>query len=278
MDASGARGGESVPNLDVPNLARMYDYYLGGAHNFAVDRAAADRALRSAPHARTFALANRAFLGRVVRRLLAEGIRQFLDLGSGVPTVGNVHEIAHGVDPQARVAYVDIEPVAVTVANEVLADVPHATITHADIRDPDTVLSAPGVAGLLDFDEPVAVLAIAILHAIPDADDPAGILAAYRDACCPGSYLAVSHLAATSFSTEEQTVVREVLDATPTPVTVRTRQQLAAMLTGYTVLDPGVVLLPNWCPDDADGSAPAGSDVDANGYGALARLPEPRDR
>ncbi|SFN27827.1 S-adenosyl methyltransferase [Pseudonocardia ammonioxydans] len=254
----------------VPNLARMYDYYLGGSHNFAVDRAAADRALRTVPHARTFALANRAFLGRVVRALVADGIDQFLDLGSGVPTVGNVHEIAQAADPAARVAYVDIEPVAVGVAGQVLADNPNATITHADIRDPAAVLAAPGVADLLDLDRPVAVLAIAILHALPDADDPAGILAAYRDACAPGSHLAVSHLAATSFSADQQKVVREVLDETPTPVTLRTREQLTEMLAGYEILEPGVCLLPAWRPDDT--GTTAADDADSNGYGALARL------
>ena len=274
VDSGDTRGDGTVPDLEVPNLARMYDYYLGGSHNFAVDRAAADRALEAAPHARTFALANRAFLSRVVRRLVADGIDQFLDLGSGVPTVGNVHEIAQAVDPRVRVAYVDIEPVAVMVATDLLADNPDATVTHADIRDPRTVLAAPGVAGLLDFDKPVAVLAIALLHALSDADDPAGVLAAYRDACCPGSYLAVSHLAATSFSPDEQDVVREVLDTTPTPVTMRTREQLADMLTGYTILEPGVVLLPDWRPDDPGGSAATGAA--ANGYGALARLPEAR--
>ena len=136
------------------------------------------------------------------------------------------------------------------------------------------MLAAPGVTGLLDFDRPVAVLAIAILHALPDADDPAGVLAAYRDACCPGSYLAVSHLAATSFSTEQQNTVHEVLDQTPTPVTLRTREQLAAMLTGYRILEPGVTLLPAWWPDDPGHPATA-ADIDANGYGALAVLPEP---
>lgn len=258
----------------VPNLARMYDYYLGGSHNFAVDRAAADRALQTVPDAQTFALTNRAFLGRVVRHLVAAGIDQFLDLGSGVPTVGNVHEIAQAARPSARVAYVDIEPVAVGVAGQVLADNTYATVTHADIRDSHSVLTAPGVAGLLDFDRPVAVLAIAILHALPDADDPAGVLAAYRDACCPGSYLAVSHLAATTFSAEQQKVVRDVLDETPTPVTLRTREQLTDMLTGYDILEPGVTLLPAWRPDEPDHPA-AVADITANGYGALAQLPAP---
>jgi hypothetical protein len=274
VDTVGDDGEVPVPNLDVPNLARMYDYYLGGSHNFAIDREAADRALRAAPHARTFALANRAFLGRVVRGLVAAGIDQFLDLGSGVPTVGNVHEIAQAANPAARVAYVDIEPVAVTAARRLLADNPGATMTHADVRDPQGVLAAPGVADLLDLGRPVAVLAIAILHALPDADDPAGMVAAYRDACAPGSYLAVSHLAATSFSAEQQTVVNEVLDTTPTPVTMRTREQITGMLEGYTVLEPGVVLLPRWRPDPGE-SGDSPGDGDANGYGALAWLPGP---
>jgi hypothetical protein len=274
VDTPGGEGDAAVPNLDVPNLARMYDYYLGGSHNFAIDREAADRALQAAPHARTFALANRAFLGRVVRGLVAAGIDQFLDLGSGVPTVGNVHEIAQAANPWARVAYVDIEPVAVTAARRLLAGNSRATMTHADVRDPQRVLTAPGVADLLDFERPVAVLAIAILHALPDADDPAGMVAAYREACVPGSYLAVSHLAATSFSAEQQTVVNEVLDTTPTPVTMRTREQITGMLAGYTVLEPGVVLLPRWRPEPG-GPGDTREDGDANGYGALARLPGP---
>jgi hypothetical protein len=248
----------------------MYDYYLGGSHNFAVDRHAADRALRNAPHARTFALANRAFLRRVVRWLLSAGIDQFLDLGSGIPTVGNVHEVAHASHPHACVAYVDIEPVAVAAATALLADQPQVSVTQVDIRDPGAVLAAPGVVELLDFTRPVAVLAVAVLHAVPDTDDPAAMLAAYREVCAPGSYLAVSHLAATSFSSAQQAAVHEVLDQTPTPVTMRTRAQLAAMLSGWELVDPGVVLLPAWhreTPPDPD--AP---DSEANGYAALARL------
>lgn len=257
-----------APDLTVPNLGRMYNYYLGGSHNFAIDREMADHALRLVPHARTFAFANRAFLGRVVRGLAEQGIDQFLDLGCGVPTMGNVHEVAQAVNPGARVAYVDMEPVAVTVMADLIAGDPNTTITHADIREPDAVLRAPGVASLLDLDRPVGVLAVAVLHALPDADDPAAVVAAYREACGPGSHLAASHLAATSFTPEEQETVRELLDATPTPVTMRSREQFAAMFAGWTVLDPGVVLLPSWRPGERGGP----SDADANGYGALARL------
>jgi hypothetical protein len=265
-----AEGGNAEGMDAKPNLARMYDYYLGGSHNFAVDRQEADRALRDAPHARTFALANRAFLGRVVRWLLRAGIDQFLDLGSGIPTVGNVHEIAHATHPHVRVAYVDIEPVAVAAASAMLDGEPRVTITQADVRDPRVVLSAPGVAELLDFGRPVAVLALAVLHAVPDADDPAAVLAGYREVCAPGSYLAVSHLSATSFSTTQQAVVRDVLDRTPTPVTMRTPEQIAAMLAGWELVDPGVVLLPAWHRDTPPD--PDEPDSGANGYAALARL------
>lgn len=248
-EADAARRARVADPEAVPNLARMYDYYLGGSHNFAVDRAAADHAAAHAPHARTFARANRAFLQRVVVFLLAQGVDQFLDLGSGIPTVGNVHEITRPVNPDARVAYVDHEPVAVAAARHLLAGDRRTTVTHADIRDIDGVLSAPGVAGLLDFARPVAVLAVAVLHALPDRDDPAGVVAGYRDACPAGSYLAISHLAATSFTLAEQDAVRDVLDQTPTPVTMRTRDEVAALLAGFTLVPPGVVLLPHWRPD-----------------------------
>lgn len=264
------QGPEAMDSIDVhrPSLARMYDYYLGGSTNFATDRETAEYALTQAPHARTFARANRAFLNRAVRYLIDAGIDQFLDLGSGIPTVGNVHDIAQAMNPDARVAYVDIEPVAVEHARRLLADNPLVTAVKADIRDPQAVLKAPEVTELLDFSRPVAVLAVAILHAIPDADDPRDLVAAYRDVCVPGSYLALSHLSPVSFDSNERDAVREILDQTPTPVTMRDRDQIAAMTAGYTLVDPGLVLLSEWRPDANTPELPPEA---TNGYAALGR-------
>ncbi|GAA4855555.1 SAM-dependent methyltransferase [Saccharopolyspora cebuensis] len=254
------------PDVNSPNAARMYDYFLGGAANFAVDRIAAEQALAVTPEIGRFARANRSFLGRLVAHLCDLGIDQFLDLGSGVPTVGNVHQIAHRHDPHARVAYVDVEPVAVSHARSLLDGQPHVTITQADIRSPEAVLSAPGVAGLMDFTRPVAVLAVAILHFVPDDDDPASLVASYHRACAPGSYLGMSHASPVTMTAEQVAGGREVYRSTTTPITPRSREAIMAMLTGWQLLDPGLVPLDQWRPDTT------GEPV-ANGYGALAYLP-----
>ncbi|MER6993766.1 SAM-dependent methyltransferase [Saccharopolyspora hirsuta] len=245
-------GPDPLVEMDVesPNAARMYDYYLGGNANFAADREAAERFLAVVPTGRQWAYANRSFLGRAVRFMISQGVDQFLDLGSGIPTVGNVHEIAHDADPNARVAYVDREPVAVAHAQALLADTPRVTITQADIRDPEAVLSAPGVAGLLDFTRPVGVLAVAILHFVPDEDHPVGIMGRYRAACVPGSYLALSHLSPVTFTDDQLSGGHEIYNRTSTPGTLRPRDQIADLLTGYDLVDPGLVLLPDWRPDD----------------------------
>src|SRR3954452_15030989 len=184
---------ESV-DVSRPNPARMYDYYLGGAHNFAVDREAADRVLAILPETREIAMRHREFLQRVVRFLTVEaGITQFLDLGSGIPTVGNVHQVAQAAHPNNRVLYVDHEPVAVAQSQRLLADNPYAAVIHADVRDHETVLNHPETRRLLDFSKPLAVLMLQVLPFIPDGDDPAQVVAMYRDACVSGSYLALAH-------------------------------------------------------------------------------------
>ncbi|HEY4021315.1 MAG TPA: SAM-dependent methyltransferase, partial [Pseudonocardiaceae bacterium] len=176
-----------------PNAARMYDYFLGGAHNLAIDRELADKTIAIMPGIVDMARANRSFLRRAVQYCMKAGIRQYLDLGSGIPTVGHVHEVAHRIDRAARVAYVDIEPVAVAQTKRLLADVPTATVTKADITDPKQVLAAPGVAELLDFNQPVAIVACAVLHFVPDSADPVGVLTTYRDHLSPGGALVFSH-------------------------------------------------------------------------------------
>src|ERR1700730_5333488 len=203
------------PDVTHPNVARMYDYLLGGGANTAVDRAAADAAEQAWPYLRQGARVQRGVLGRAVRFLTMQGVDQFLDLGSGIPTVGNVHEIAHRHNPDARVAYVDYEPVAVAHARRLLFDNPVVSITQADIRRPDEVLAT--VRNLLDFSRPIAILAMAILHFLPDDDDPQGMLASYRDACVPGSYLAISHGSQVTLTDQQIKSFLEAYARTPTP-------------------------------------------------------------
>lgn len=254
------------PDLTIPNAARMYDYFLGGAHNFAVDREAAEAAEAAWPYIRHGARIQRAFLGRAVRFLANSGIDQFLDLGSGIPTVGNVHEIAHRHNPAARVAYVDIESIAVHTARALLEGDRRVSVTQADIRDPHAVLSAPTVAELLDFTRPVAVLAVGILHFLPDADQPGAMLAAYRDAGAPGSYLAISHASQVSLSDEQVRRFLQVYARSTNPALWRSAAEIRTLLDGYQLVDPGLVLLPQWRPEVPVGDAEA---AESNIYGGV---------
>jgi hypothetical protein len=231
---------EAGIDFERANAARMYDFLLGGGHNFAVDRAQVAKVLAGHPGADYLARANRAYLGRVVRWCLEQGVNQFLDLGSGVPTVGNVHEIAHQVDRTARIAYVDFEPVAVAHACEILTEVATVSLTHADIREPRTVLEAPGVVDLLDFTRPVAVLAVAVLHFIPE--DIADILAAYQAPLAAGSVVALSHAS----DDQDDPVVAAAIQAasrgyrgSATEITLRRRAYLLAGLRDELALDSG---------------------------------------
>ena len=257
-------------NVDMPSVARMYDYYLGGMHNFAIDRQMADAGAAVWPDLPLIMQANRAFLRRAVRHLVSAGIDQFLDIGSGIPTAGNVHEIAQAANPAARVAYVDIDPVAVAHSRAILGANPYTTVVQADLRDVDAILAHPDITALLDFDRPVGVLTIAVLHFVPDSADPAGTLARLRDAVISGSHIAVSH-----FSNEGPPEQVEQLLAmsrrTPTPLTLRSKADLARLLTGWEILDPGIVYLPQWRPDtpaDLDGNSERFND-----FAAVARKP-----
>ena len=182
-------------NVDVPSSARIYDYLLGGGHNFEADRATAEALIKVLP-VRGMARLNRAYLRRAVLELADLGIRQFLDLGSGIPTVGNVHEVAHEVAPDSKVVYVDFEPVAITHAELMLADEPNVTALLADLREPEKVIAQ--ARELLDFSQPIGLLVVGVLQFIPDSDDPWGVLARYVDALPAGSYLALSHFTADS--------------------------------------------------------------------------------
>lgn len=239
-------GAASEPR--IANAARMYDYHLGGAHNFAVDRAAAERTREAMPWVALAVRANRAFLGRAVRYCQQRGIRQFLDLGSGIPTVGNVHEIAHAADPAARVAYVDNEAVAVACSDELLRGDPLITITHRDLRDVDAVLEAPGVADLFDFTEPIALLTVAVMHFVPDHDQPAAILARYRDQLASGSAHVLSHATA-DHAPGVAARAADTYRETSNPITARTHAQVAAMLDHLELADPGLVDATAWRPE-----------------------------
>jgi S-adenosyl methyltransferase len=179
------------PGIDTrrANVARVYDYWLGGSHNFLADQDAARATAAVQPSVRTNARANRAFLGRAVRFLAANGIRQFLDVGSGIPTEGNVHEIAQRTDPAARIVYADVDPVAVAHSSAILAGNPSAAVIEADLREPQKILASDTVRDVIDFARPVGLLLVAVLHFLTDAQDPWQIVATLRDALAPGSYL-----------------------------------------------------------------------------------------
>jgi S-adenosyl methyltransferase len=249
---------------EKPNIARMYDYFLGGSHNFAADREAAERAAAALPRIRPLLRHNRAFLGRCVRALLAEGVDQFLDLGSGIPTVGNVHQVAQALNPGAKVAYVDFDAVAVAHSRHLLDANPNATAVQADLREPATILDDPGITKLLDFNRPVAVLLVSVLHFVPDGDDPPGIVAAYRDRLAQGSYLAISHAWLEDLPPQAGDVnaFSKVYAQTGSPLTYRTREQITALFDGTDLLDPGVVPVPQWRPGN-----PLPLDADIHGFG-----------
>ncbi|MEV0733612.1 SAM-dependent methyltransferase [Polymorphospora sp. NPDC050346] len=236
---------------DRPSAARVYDVLLGGSANFEVDREMAGRMLAAEPQADRFARANRSFLRRAVQGLLDEGVDQFVDLGSGLPTVGNVHEIVHAANPDGRVVYVDVDPVAVGYSRYLLAGVDEAAVVQADVRDVDAVLDAAETRRLIDFSRPVGVLAVAVLHFVDD--DPAGILDRFRMATVPGSYLVLSHLTTPAQMTRETVgVVQRYRESTRSPLTFRSRDQVVDLFAGWELLPPGVVPVDQWSPEPGD--------------------------
>ncbi|WP_232668055.1 SAM-dependent methyltransferase [Pseudonocardia sp. TRM90224] len=256
-----------------PSVARVYDYYLGGSHNFESDRLFGEQALKAMPHLPTILRDNRAFLRRVVRHLTAAGVDQFLDLGSGIPTVGNVHEVAQEVNPQARIVYVDHDPVAIAHSHSLLDGNGRATAISADIRNPRQVVADAVATGLLDLDRPVAVLLIAVLHFVHDHDDPAGIIAGYVDRVAPGSHVAISHARA-----DGQAALRDAAkvydqDTSPNSMRLRTAAEVQELFGDLTMVPPGVVLLPRWHPEQGDDPDEKAADVpdDYPGLAGLAR-------
>jgi S-adenosyl methyltransferase len=238
--------------MDRPSAARMYDVLLGGSHNFEVDRAAAAQAVAMVPDLPKVAVSNRAFLRRAVRYLIDAGIRQFLDIGAGIPTVGNTHEVAQAADPQARVAYVDIDPVATAHATAILADNPNAIAVPGDLRAPDRLLADPRISEFLDLHAPVGVLLMGVLHLLTDSDRPGEAVAALRYAAGPGSYVAISHLTSAHRPGDAAQLGAHAAQRTGVPMIFRPRAEITAFFAGLTLVDPGVVPLPAWRPESPD--------------------------
>jgi hypothetical protein len=229
----------------------MYDYLLGGSHNFAVDRQLLEQIIAIQPDAKRMAIMNRAFMRRAVLFLLENGIRQFLDLGSGIPTVGNVHEIAQGMDPSSRVVYVDNEHVAVAHGQLLLEGNENTVIVQADITKPGLVLTDRDTRRLIDFNQPVGLLAVTIGHYILDDQDPVGIFATYRDALPPGSYLAMSHFT-NDFATSRADELTEAMKRSQNNVRARSREEILQLFGDFELVEPGLVTTSQWRPEFAD--------------------------
>lgn len=247
--------------IDQPSVARIWDWFLGGSHNFAIDREVARKTLELMPEGPQMARLSRAFLRRAVEHCVRAGITQFIDLGSGIPTVGNVHEVAQRATPDARVAYVDIDPVAVAHTRQILAGDKQTTAVQADLRDAARVLASPELRGLLDFDKPIALLMVMVLHFVRDADDPRGILAAYRDALAPGSALVIAHGSRDTegMPTSHLQTARKMYEREVGSVSLRTREEVQALFEGFELVEPGVVWVPEWHPEPDEASAGAGA-------------------
>ncbi len=256
------------PFLDTsrPHPARMYDYFLGGKDNFPADREAGDEVLAAWPEVRDGVQENRAFLQRVVRFLAREaGIRQLIDIGTGIPAQGTVHEVAQAITPDVRVVYVDNDPIVHVHANALLAG-DTTSIILADLREPDTILDHPTVREAIDLTQPFAVLLVAILHFIADEEDPAGIVARFRDAMSPGSFLAISHVTA-DFSPETTTRAARVYDRAAARLVPRSGTEIARFFDGLDLVDPGLVPIQQWRPEGEPAKLKGGM------YGGIGRKP-----
>ncbi|MEY9864411.1 hypothetical protein ABH935_010070 [Catenulispora sp. GAS73] len=236
-------------NLDQPSSARVWDYFLGGSHNFEVDRRVAEQAIAFKPDLPDVARQVRMFLHRAVRAAAAAGIDQYIDIGAGVPTMGPVHETAREQVPNARVVYVDHDSVAVAHGEAMLDGDPDAIFIQADARSPRAILDHPEVRALIDFDRPVAVLLCSLLHFVSADDDPATLVATLREAMAPGSYLIVQHASHDGQPGDTVKMLQMWNANSPEPMHWRTHDEIEALLDGFTILEPGVVQVQLWRPD-----------------------------
>ncbi|MEV4515607.1 SAM-dependent methyltransferase [Dactylosporangium sp. NPDC049525] len=269
--------GHSGIDTRVPNPARRYDYLLGGKDNFAADRASAEELQRAFPHVRTAAQENRRFLIRAVRFLARTGVRQFLDIGTGYPTAPNVHEAAQAITPDARVLYVDNDPVVVAHARALLTSPQPDAVgyLHADLRNPAAILFSPQTRAALDFQQPIGLLLVAVLHFIDDTDQPYEAVNTLIEGLPPGSYVALSHV---TFDPLPDDTTRSLTDLTQPaaghgPFRARTHPEIERFLDGTDLVDPGLVSIVDWHPDEDPQPAPTASARDAACYGAVARVP-----
>jgi hypothetical protein len=268
---TGRPEGEGVSfDTSVPHIARVYDYWLGGKDNFAADRVVAEQVIATLPEIRLSVRAQRAFLGRAVHYLAAEaGIRQFLDIGTGLPSANNTHEVAQRVAPESRVVYVDNDPVVLLHARSLLTS--HAAgataYVDADLRDLGAILTR--ATAVLDFSRPVAVMLLGVLHCIPDEDDPAALVARLMEAMPPGSYLVISHPASDVATAQMATSMRAYNDQAAVPLTARSHAEVTRFFAGLDLIDPGVVQVHRW----RAGAGAPGITRNLPNYGALARKP-----
>lgn len=241
-------------DITVPSVARIHDYYLGGSYNFEADREAARKAMEFLPGLPKTMQANRAFMRRAVRFAVREGITQFLDIGSGIPAFGTVHEVAGAALPGARVVYVDHDPVAVAHSQAVLAGNENAGVVAADLRKPQDILSSPEVRSLIDLNRPVALLLVAILHFVEDTDDPYGAVAELREAFAPGSLLILTHASyeGIPLPPERAAGAVDVYKDIRNPLIMRSREEIARFFEGYDMVEPGLVAMPRWRPEPED--------------------------
>ncbi|MFJ6670986.1 SAM-dependent methyltransferase [Actinosynnema sp. NPDC091369] len=259
---------------DTPNIARIYDYYLGGVFNLPADRERADVIKSVLPGMEMLARFNRGFLRRSVAFMVARGIDQFLDLGSGLPTAGNTHEVAQALDPRAKVVYVDHEPVAVALGRRILRDSPNAVMVEADARRVDALFAHPAVRDVLDLDRPLGIMMTGVMVFVGDHEDPVGLMKAYRDVCAPGSHIALSQLTDERADPETKLQVHAMVEAYQGVIEqlhVRDRAGVEALFDGMTLVKPGVTPMPEWRPHP-DTDIPTGSPALHLGYAAVGRV------
>jgi SAM-dependent methyltransferase len=255
----------------VPSVARIYDYLLGGKDNFASDRAAATKLLELTPNAREGVRANRRFLSRAVHLLVEAGVRQFLDIGAGLPTQENVHQVALRAAPDARVVYVDNDPIVLTHGRALLADNDQTIVVDGDLRQPEAILSDPRIREHLDFDQPVGLLMLAVLHFIPDDDIAESVIATLRDQLVPGSGLVVSHLSFGDLDEDKLREGRELYSRTSAgSATPRPRAQILRFFDGFEIVEPGLVPTEDWRPETDLPGPPMLPGV--NGYSGVGLL------
>lgn len=252
-DADGvAVATSSTIDTSKPHPARMYDYFLGGKDHYEVDQEAAERFIQAAPEVRLAVRANRRFMHRAVRHVVAEGgVRQILDIGTGLPTEPNVHQIARAIAPDTRVAYVDNDPIVSTHSRSLLDDDEHTSVVLADLRDPRAVLDHPDVRRVIDFDEPVALLLVAVLHFVTDEEDPDGVVATLLEALPTGSHLVLSHATVDIHDDAREDAVNVYRNATAT-MNPRSRARVLSFFGDLTLTEPGLVLVPDWRPDEPE--------------------------